>query len=220
MSISLKRKKKPDQVINLQVGSTYDLGEVLDPTKIISVELSVSGQGDVDFACFSVDAGNRALEQFLVFHGQTRSPGNEISLKDGDTNTALFRLEPSRFPEKIKKLIFTVSARDSGSTLDFSGLDANIHQNNAGFHLRLSGGDLSPHKSVIAVELSLGSLWQLEVPATGFNGYLGDLVKHFGLEVDEDPSPDSPSNEPVVQRDGKIWIDGEEFIVDPENDWV
>ena len=86
--------------------------------------------------------------------------------------------------------------------------------------MQLSGGNFSAYKSIIVLELSLGPLWQLEVPAAYFDSDLGGLVNYFGLEAKEDSSPDAPFGEPVVQRDGKIRIDGEEFVVDPENDWV
>jgi tellurite resistance protein TerA len=220
MAISLKRDQKPDRVITIQRGYKYELGKVLNPVETIDVELSISGQGAVDFACFGLDAGSRALEQFFIFYGQTHSPENEISLKDGNANPALFRLKLSRLPGAIKKLVFTASARESGSPLDISGLDAVIRQNSAGFQLRLSGNGFSACNSIIVIELSLDSAWQVEAPAAGFGGDLGGLANHFGLEVDGESSPDAPSVEPVVQRDGKIWIDGEEFAVDPENDWV
>jgi tellurite resistance protein TerA len=220
MPIILKREQKPDQVITVQPGSKYDLDKVLDPAKTISVKLNAAGQDGIDFACFGVDSDGHARERFSIFYNQTSSPQNEIILADGRANPALFQLELSRIPEEIKKLVFTASVRDSGSTPGISGMDADIRQNDAGFHLRLSGGDFSTRKSIIAVELSLGSVRQLEAPAAGFDGDLGGLMNHFGLEVEEDTSPDAPPGEPVVQRDGKIWIDGEEFIVDPENDWV
>jgi tellurite resistance protein TerA len=221
MPISLKRKEKPEQVITtLHPGSTYDVDKTLDPAKTINLEISARGYRDVDFACFSVDAGNRAREQFFIFHGQTGSPGNEISLKDGGSHAAQFRLELSRLPGEIKKLIFTASAADPESTLNISGLYLTVSQNNAGFNLRLFEDDLVPHKSLIVAELALNSHWQLEAPVRGFDGHLGDLANHFGLEVEEEPSPNAHIDEPVVQGDGKIWIDGEEFAVDPETDWV
>jgi stress response protein SCP2 len=222
MAVSLKRDRKPDLLVTIQRGSKHDLDKVLDPAKTISVKLDAMGRGGVDFACFGVDSDGHAQERFSIFYGETSSPGNEIIFTDGSTNPnpALFQLELSRIPGEIKKLVFTASAQDSGSTLDISGLDVDIRQNDAGFHLRLSGNDFSTHRSIIAVELSLGSVRQLEAPAAGFDGDLGGLMKHFGLEVDERSSPDAAFSEPVVQRDGKIWIDGEEFVVDPENDWV
>jgi tellurite resistance protein TerA len=220
MPISLKREQKTGDIVTIQCGSKYNLSKVCDPGETISVELDVVGQEDIDFVCFSVDSGGHAQEPFCIFYSQPRSPGNEISLKDRDSSPALFRLELSRLPKTIKKLIFTASVRDSGPILDASDIAMKIRQNNAGFHLRLSGRDFSAYKSIIIVELSLGSVWQLEATATGFNGDLGRLVNHFGLEIEESTSQNEVSAEPVVQRDGKIWIDGEEFAVDPENDWV
>ncbi|MDR2786614.1 MAG: TerD family protein [Treponema sp.] len=220
MPISLKREQEPDRVISLQKGSKYDLDKVLDPAKTINVKLNTAGQGGVVFACFGLDSGSRAREQFFIYYNQTRSPENGIILEDGNANPALFQLELARLPGTIKKLVFTASVPDSVSTFDISGLDADIRQNNAGFQLRLSGGDFSACKSVIFVELALDSAWQLEAPALPFDGDLGGLVNHFGLEVREDSSPELSSGEPVVQRDGKIRIDGEEFVDDPETDWV
>jgi stress response protein SCP2 len=220
MPISLKRERESDQVITLQQGSKYDLDKVLDPAKTISVKLNAAGRDDVVYTCFGLDAGNQAQERFFIYYNQTRSPGNEIILKDGNANPALFQLELARLPRTIKKLVFTVSIQDPVSNFDISGLDADIRQDKTGFHLRLSGGDFSVYKSIIVVELSLGSVWQLEAPAAHFDGDLSGLVNHFGLEVEEDSSPDVSFSEPVVQCDGKIWIDGEEFVVDPENDWV
>jgi stress response protein SCP2 len=220
MPVSLKREQKPGDMIAIQRGSKHDLGKVLDPAEIISVEMGATGKGDIDFACFGIDAGGRGDEHFFIFYNQTGSPKGEISLKDGNANPALFRLELARLSGSIKRLVFTASVRDSGSTLDTSDIDVEIRQNNAGFHLRLSGGDFSACKSVIAVELSLGSVWQVEAAAAGFKGDLGGLVDHFGINTDEGSSQNAASAEPVVRRDGKIWIDGEEFAVDPENDWV
>jgi stress response protein SCP2 len=220
MPISLKRGQEPDKVISMERGSKYDLDRVLDPAKIISVKINAPGKGDVDFACFGLDAAGRAEEPFFVFYSQLSSPGKEIILEDGNANSALFHLELSRFPGTIKKLVFTVSVRDSASTLDISALDLDIRQNNAGFHLRLSGGDFSTCKSIMVVELSLGSARHLESPAVCFDGDLGGLVNHFGLKVNEGSSQDLDCDEPVLQTDNKIRIDGEEFVVDPETDWV
>jgi hypothetical protein len=95
-----------------------------------------------------------------------------------------------------------------------------IRQNNGGFHLRLPGSDFSAYTSAVAVELLLGSVWRVEAAAAGFNGDLGVLADHFGVKTEEDFSQNGASAEPVVQRDNKIWIDGEEFVLDPANDWV
>ncbi|MDR3341674.1 MAG: TerD family protein [Treponema sp.] len=220
MPISLTREQKFKDIITIQRGSEYDLGKVLDPMKRISVEMGVAGKVNIDFACFGVDAASRVNEQFCIFYNRTNSPGNEISLKDGNANPALFRLELSRLPQVVKRLIFTASVRDPGSMLNILGMDVEIRQNNAGFHLQFSGSDFSTYKSIIVIELSLSAIWQLEATVAGFDGDLGGLMEHLGVEVDKGSSQGEASAEPVVQRDGKIWIDGEEFVVDPEKDWV
>jgi len=219
MPINLKREQKSHNMITLQRGSKRDLGKVLDPRETIYIKVGVL-EKDIDFACFGFDVDNRVNEQFFIFYNQISSPEDEISLEDPNINPALFQLELSRFPKTIKRLVFTASTQNSRSTFDKSDIDVEIKQNSAGFHLRLLGSDFATYKSIILIELSLDSVWQLETVADGFNGNLDGLVDHYGVKVDDGVSQDSVSTEPVVQRDGKIWIHGEEFTLDPENDWV
>lgn len=160
---------------------------------VVGVAVEAPGSPVFDVSCFGVDEnGKLSDDRYFVFYNQKQSPEGEIEAlgaRDGDREAFGVRLP--RLPQKIQKLVFTV-------TLDGGGTMSQVSHG----HLRLlsdgsevakfsfSGGDFSQEKAIIVGELYRKDVWRFAAVGQGFNGGLSALLQHFGgQEIEDSPAP-------------------------------
>ncbi len=159
---------------------------------VVGVGVEAPGSPGFDVSCFGVDENDKLSDdRYFVFYNQKESPGGEISAlgaRDGDGEA--FRVNLSRLPQKIQKLVFTI-------TLDGTGTMSQVSRG----HLRItaggtevarfpfSGADFGEEKAIIAGEIYRKGVWRFAAVGQGFNGGLSALLKHFGGEEIEDSAP-------------------------------
>lgn len=147
-------------------------------TGAFPVMLAVSAQGmEIDISCFGLDAdGNLSDDRFMVFFNQKTCPGGGVSLEiSGSTST--FRIDVSRLPETIHKLVFTASINGEGTMRQLGASSLRLGSTIFPF----SGTDFQAEKAVIVGEIyKRDGLWRFGAVGQGFNGGLSTLLKHFG----------------------------------------
>ncbi len=169
----------------------------LTPATDLTVGLSVQAPGspEFDISCFGVDEnGKLSDDRYFVFYNQKQSPEGEIralGAQGGDSEA--FQVNLSHLPQKIQKLVFTV-------TLDGAGTMSQVQSG----HLRISAGgaevarfpfsgsDFAQEKAIIAGEIYRKGEWRFAAVGQGFDGGLDALLKHFGGEQIEDSAPAAP----------------------------
>ncbi len=207
-----------------QKSKIQDLTTSTDLT--VSLDAQASGSPEFDISCFGVDAdGKLSDDRYFVFYNQKRSPEGEIEAlgaQNGDREA--FRVNLSILPQKIQKLVFTI-------TLDGAGTMSQVSRG----HLRITtggsevarfpftGADFSQEKAVIVGEIYRKDVWRFAAVGQGFNGGLSALLQHFGGQEIEDttpapaaappPAPASPAPKVNIS---KITLDkkGDKQVVD------
>ncbi|MBR1657342.1 MAG: TerD family protein [Synergistaceae bacterium] len=166
-----------------------------------TADMSVSGNAVYDFSCFGVDEnGKLSDDRYMVFYNQTESPSGEITYTPY-ANGAKFAVNLSKLPASIAKLVFTVSVDGSGTMGEISSHTAVIESGGEAMTMRLSGNDFENERAIISVEIYRKGDWRISAVASGFNGGLSELLRHYGGE--EAPNPSVPSVKPVELGKGE-----------------
>lgn len=192
----------------VQRGMRDKLSKYLKTDQDLIVSMQVVGGATYDYCCFGVDgAGKLSDDRYMVFYNQTQTPANEISYTQAET-TAKFRINLSKLPDSIQKLVFTVSIDGNGTMGNISSHKLVISQGSQDVvELSLSGADFHSEKAIISTEFYIKDEWRFAIVANGFNGGLGDLLRFYGGE-EMQPQPQAPTTppSPPVQKAEKISL--------------
>ena len=160
----------------------------------ICVDMQICGNAEYDFCCFGVDQSEKLSDdRYMVFYNQRQSPEGELSLEDINGG-ARFKLQLSKLPEKINRLIFTLSIDGSQTVGEMQSLTTKVYQaGKDSIDLELTGKDFSNERAVIVIEIYRKDTWRIGFVAGGFDGGLSALLKHFGgEEVKGENTDDTP----------------------------
>lgn len=153
----------------------------------ICVDMQICGNAEYDFCCFGVDPAEKLSDdRYMVFYNQRQSPDGELSLEDINGGVR-FKLKLSKLPEKINRLIFTLSIDGSQTVGEMQSLTTKVYQaGKESIDLELTGKDFSNERAVIVIEIYRKDTWRIGFVAGGFDGGLSALLKHFGGEEIKD----------------------------------
>lgn len=157
----------------------------------ICVDMQICGNADYDFCCFGVDPAEKLSDdRYMVFYNQRQSPEGEISSEDIEGGVR-FKLNLSKLPEKINRLIFTLSIDGTQTVGEMKSLTTKVYQaGKESIDLELTGKDFSNERAVIVIEIYRKDTWRIGFVAGGFDGGLSALLKHFGGEEVKDENTD------------------------------
>jgi len=153
----------------------------------IFVDMKICGNAEYDFCCFGVDPAEKLSDdRYMVFYNQRQSPEGEISSEDIEGGVR-FKLNLSKLPEKINRLIFTLSIDGTQTVGEMQSLTTKVYQaGKESIDLELTGKDFSNERAVIVIEIYRKDTWRIGFVAGGFDGGLSALLKHFGGEEVKD----------------------------------
>lgn len=153
----------------------------------ICVDMQICGNAEYDFCCFGVDPAEKLSDdRYMVFYNQRQSPEGELSLEDINGGVR-FKLKLSKLPEKINRLIFTLSIDGTQTVGEMQSLTTKVYQaGKESIDLELTGKDFSNERAVIVIEIYRKDTWRIGFVAGGFDGGLSALLKHFGGEEIKD----------------------------------
>jgi tellurite resistance protein TerA len=197
----------------IQRGFRAKVPDYFDPSKEIVVRVRVAGRHVYDTCCFGLDASDKIKrEPYVVFYNQKRSPNGEVVL-EGSGGDAVYRVNLSSLPSDINKLAFTITIDGDGILKQADSITVELSQGSSSATLSLTGADLAEEKALIAVEVYRKDVWRFAAVASGFNGGLSALLKHFGGEEDAGPGAGPP---PPPPQTGRVTLDkrGESRAVD------
>lgn len=169
--------------MDIQRGFRDKLEKYLNVSQDFEVELLTSGSAVYDTSCFGVDENNKLSDdRYMIFYNQMRSPDNEISYSNSGGKTK-FTINLSKLPEKINKLVFSVSIDGNGTMGEISSHNVSIMQGNSLLlNMILNNKDFHEEKAVISIEIYKKDVWRIAAVASGFNGGLSELLKFYGGE--------------------------------------
>ena len=167
----------------------------------ITVEMMITGSAVYDFSCFGVDAGDRLSDdRYMVFYNQPQSPNGEIKCASSNGG-AIFDVALSELPQSIAKLVFTVSIDGAETMGQISSHTLRITGGGEELAMTLNGSDFQDERAIISVEVYRKDGWRVNAVASGFNGGLRELLKHYGgEEMTDNPAP---APKPVILTKGQ-----------------
>lgn len=162
----------------------------------ICVDMQICGNADYDFCCFGVDPAEKLSDdRYMVFYNQRQSPEGELSLEDINGGVR-FKLKLSKLPEKINRLIFTLSIDGTQTVGEMQSLTTKVYQaGKESIDLELTGKDFSNEMAIIVIEIYRKDTWRIGFVAGGFDGGLSALLEHFGGEEVKDENTDDTLKE-------------------------
>ena len=171
--------------MQVERGFRGKLGEYVDVSQPFTVDVSVSGGDVYRYSCLAVDESD------------TLSPKDELPCSpkhDGAT----FTVNLAGLPEKISWLVFSVSIDGAGTMRQISSHTLSV---NDALTLSLTGQDFNDERAIISAELyRKNGEWRFSATASGFNGGLPELLKHYG---GTEQQVSSPKAKPVELRKGQ-----------------
>ncbi|MDR3163942.1 MAG: VWA domain-containing protein [Synergistaceae bacterium] len=173
----------------IQRGFRGKIDDYFNSSNEITIEISVLGKGEYDSCCFGVDAADKLSdENYMIFFNQTASPKREIVLNGSGANIS-YNVNLAKLPSHIYKLVFTVSIDGSGDMGEIQRLSIRLSQGSNALSLNMTGTDFHSEKAVIAIEIYKKDFWRVAAVASGFNGGLSALLKHYGGVEDTSAAP-------------------------------
>ena len=162
----------------------------------ICVDMQICGNAEYDFCCFGVDPAEKLSDdRYMVFYNQRQSPDGELSLEDINGGVR-FKLQLSKLPEKINRLIFTLSIDGTQTVGEMQSLTTKVYQaGKESIDLELTGKDFSNERAIIVIEIYRKDTWRIGFVAGGFDGGLSALLEHFGGEEIKDENTDDTLKE-------------------------
>ena len=159
------------------------------PADIIAVDMNISGDGVYDFSCFGVDSDEKLSDdRYMIFYNQTESPGREITYTSSD-NGASFSVDLASLPASVAKLVFTASIDGDGTMSQIAAHTLRITAGSEELAMTLSGSDFQDERAIISMEIYRKDGWRVNAVASGFNGGLSELLRHYGGEEMTDMNP-------------------------------
>ncbi|NJN65695.1 MAG: hypothetical protein HC884_02775 [Chloroflexaceae bacterium] len=154
----------------------------------------------IDVSCFGVDErGQLSDERYFIFYNQKASPeGALVALGRHGGDHERFRVDLSRLPATIQRLVFTATI-DGDETMAHiqSGylrlLDPGSGKEVARFSF--AGQDFQTERATIMAEIYYKNEWRIGAVGQGFHGGLSALLAHFGgqeAEAGAAPAPVPP----------------------------
>ena len=188
--------------MNFKRGFRDKLSKYFNLNRAVEIVLKISGSAVYDFCCFGVDKDEKLSDdRYMIFYNQTESPNKEIKYQMNH-NEAKFFIKLNELPDKIQKLIFTVSIDGNGMMSEINSHEMIIRQDNCeNISISFNGSDFKQEKAIISVEIYRKGEWRFNIISQGFDGGLDVLLSHYGGEqiFENPPQPqiESKPAEPI-----------------------
>lgn len=160
---------------------------------------------DVDVSVFLLGANGKVRSDAdMCFYQQPSAEGGALIQEEATATGARFRLDTSRLPSTVDKAIITATIHESKA--DFGRLAA-IRVNVAGVEGSIPCPGKSESALIVAEIYQRNGAWKLRIVGQGFNGGLGPLAEHLGVDIAQE-EPDAPTNAtPLVPTSDSIRLE-------------
>ncbi|WP_322755085.1 TerD family protein [Frankia sp. Cas3] len=149
-----------------------------------------------DVSCFGLDANDKLSDdRYFVFFNQPTSPEASIQLlgeQAGDIQS--FRVTLEKVPAGIDKLSFCAAIDGAGAASQISsGYFRIVVGGSEVLRYAFSGADFTSERAVMICDLYRKGVWRVAAVGQGFDGGLAELIRSFGGDVEDTPTPPPPA---------------------------
>jgi tellurite resistance protein TerA len=168
-------------------------------TLSITVQSPVSGL-ELDSSAFMLtESGKVTGDAGMVFYGQPKSTDGSVSV---DAAAKRFSIDLGRVPANITRIAVTLTI-DQGQKRGqrFNMVNSVVLSVEGGSEPLRFAPDV---KQMSETALILGEVyqrngqWKFRAVGQGFNGGLGPLARHFGVDISDDPDAGAPAPAPAA----------------------
>jgi tellurite resistance protein TerA len=160
----------------------------------IDVQNNVSGL-ELDASAFMLtESGKVTDDSGMVFYGQPKSKDGSVSV---DASGKGFDIELSRVPANITRIAIALTVDQGLKRGHRFGMLSSVAVNVTG------GGDplrfapsvhqMSETALILGEVYQRNGQWKFRAVGQGFNGGLGPLARHFGVNISDDPDAGAPA---------------------------
>lgn len=172
---------------------TTGANTVVEPSLVARVQWSPASIGghEVDASAFLLTGDGRVRSDAdFIFYNQPRSTGGEVEVT-GDSGDQRFAIDLGRLPAEIQKVALAVTIHGAASFSDAQSMSLEI-QGAARYAPPV--GSMGESALILAELYRRNDQWKVRAVGQGFEGGLGPLARHFGVEVaDDDPGEATPA---------------------------
>lgn len=187
---------------SLQKGQKIRINNLTN-TNILDIEISAKDNYEIiyDMSCFGLDVtGKCSDDRYFIFYNQRETPEKSVLLTQSSVeNKQKFKIYLNKIPNKINKMVFTLTIDGSENMSKLSYGFLKIFDNNTEIaDFSFNGDDFNSEKAIMVGELYLlNNEWRFGAIGQGFDGGLSALLKHFGIE--EVAETDEVQNIPLIE---------------------
>lgn len=167
-------------------------------TDLFKLDIEIKGMqlSQLDFSAYvlsSIDQKVRGDDD-MIFYGQTKNQDQSVKLVDQDSNTVRFILDLKKMQTDIAKVVICATvANELKNFSSISHLTLNlIDSTGTVATAKILGAQRTEMALILAEFYRYKDNWKFRLVVQGFNGGLKPLAEHFGVEVEEDLSCETP----------------------------
>jgi stress response protein SCP2 len=156
---------------------------------------------DIDVSAFIVTGkGKVRSDSDMCFYGQPVVEQGVLTLQGSVDGTTRFKVQPSKLPIQIEKVIFTATIHENKAVF---GVLPSISVDISGVSGQIPCSGMSETALILTELYRRNGVWKVRVVGQGFNGGLAALATHLGVDIEQgSPTPTQapPSLEPSQTR--------------------
>lgn len=172
-------------------------------TASLTLDVIVAGTPsgmDLDLSAFMLNEAGKVLgDQGLVFYGAPKSSDGSVHLNPA---TRHFDVDLSKIPSGITRVAFTLTI-DKGLSRgqkfsQLSGAAVTVRAGSETHEFKPDVNSMSETALILCELYQRNGQWKLRAVGQGFNGGLGPLAKHFGVDISDDPDAKGQASPPPL----------------------
>lgn len=171
-------------MINLSLGANIVLNQGV-------INIKINSGLPVDASAFRLFANDKVKDDLdMIFYGQPKNQDASIIWQQTHNNNHEFRVDLTKLSAEVQKIAFTITCDQYSPISKLKNLSIQLDCNNEVVAVGEVDINNRQEKALIMGEIyRRNSEWKFRFIAQGFNGGLKPLAEHYGVNVIDDPTP-------------------------------
>ena len=147
---------------------------------------------EIDVSAFLVTATGKVRSDVdMCFYGQPSVSAGALTLEASKNGETRFTVIPAQISAEVEKVIFTATVHENQAAF---GCLPKIGVDVSGVQGQIPCAGMTETALILAELYQRNGVWKVRIVGQGFNGGLGALAAHMGVDISEPTSPPAPVN--------------------------